>query len=360
MTVDMSLSNINIPTNSSLFVVDTREGPNKVLFLPPASTVSGRYITLKDYYGFAGSSTFYISTTGVDRIDLYNSSITVSTSFQSFGFLSDGISNWATLANQTGPIPTAFLPSDISNPDIWFDAAYLPNLTFDSTTCNITGWSNRGSIAVLAESNAGYIPPKLYQTTQNGLNVVTYGASANLFIETMTLPYGERTCFAVFKQNQLTGPGKSITFLQQNNGYNFGDFSFLIGYDGGNGSNFVATVNGGYCFPMFVNIPQNLTNYVMVSLIATFSDTGQQGIWYNGSNATTTWACPSENNAIDATYSLGGGTQDVAVSYEYAESIIFQSILSVADRERVEGYLVWKWGLRNLLPAEHPYKNAAP
>lgn len=45
---------------------------------------------------------------------------------------------------------------------------------------------------------------------------------------------------------------------------------------------------------------------------------------------------------------------------DYAELIIFNSILSSANRYLVEGYLAWKWGLQANLPSDHPYKNAAP
>jgi hypothetical protein len=33
---------------------------------------------------------------------------------------------------------------------------------------------------------------------------------------------------------------------------------------------------------------------------------------------------------------------------------------TTADRELLEGYLAWKWGLEGNLPAGHPYKSAAP
>jgi hypothetical protein len=29
-------------------------------------------------------------------------------------------------------------------------------------------------------------------------------------------------------------------------------------------------------------------------------------------------------------------------------------------REKIEGYLAWKWGLEGNLPIGHPYKSAAP
>lgn len=41
--------------------------------------------------------------------------------------------------------------------------------------------------------------------------------------------------------------------------------------------------------------------------------------------------------------------------------VIFTSAKqSTADRQKVEGYLAWKWGLTGNLAAAHPYKNAPP
>lgn len=42
------------------------------------------------------------------------------------------------------------------------------------------------------------------------------------------------------------------------------------------------------------------------------------------------------------------------------EMIITKGLLSDGDRQVIEGYLVWKWGLVSKLPSSHPYKNSPP
>ena len=44
----------------------------------------------------------------------------------------------------------------------------------------------------------------------------------------------------------------------------------------------------------------------------------------------------------------------------YYEIAYYNSALSTTDRQRMEGYLAWKWGLQANLPAGHPHKSAAP
>lgn len=56
----------------------------------------------------------------------------------------------------------------------------------------------------------------------------------------------------------------------------------------------------------------------------------------------------------DRTFANWGHDGDVA------EVILFSDVLSDSDRQKVEGYLAWKWGLQASLPAGHPYHDAAP
>lgn len=42
------------------------------------------------------------------------------------------------------------------------------------------------------------------------------------------------------------------------------------------------------------------------------------------------------------------------------EVLMFNSTLSTSDRQRLEGYLAWKWGSVASLPAGHPFKNSPP
>ena len=42
------------------------------------------------------------------------------------------------------------------------------------------------------------------------------------------------------------------------------------------------------------------------------------------------------------------------------EVIVVGSVLSTDNRQKLEGYLAWKWGLQSNLPVGHPYKNTPP
>jgi len=59
---------------------------------------------------------------------------------------------------------------------------------------------------------------------------------------------------------------------------------------------------------------------------------------------------------------IGGDPFDSSrrLNGQIAEVCLFPSVLSQSDRELVEGYLAWKWGLVNNLPSTHPYKLRPP
>jgi hypothetical protein len=63
-------------------------------------------------------------------------------------------------------------------------------------------------------------------------------------------------------------------------------------------------------------------------------------------------------------YIIGNRADGATTTNNYkgkiGEIIIVPSVLSTADRQKVEGYLAWKWGLEDDLPSDHQYKNSAP
>jgi phosphodiesterase/alkaline phosphatase D-like protein len=70
-------------------------------------------------------------------------------------------------------------------------------------------------------------------------------------------------------------------------------------------------------------------------------------------NTATAWSNLAEMGGSSTTGSL-------ALATDVAEVIILKYIATATDRQKIEGYLDWKWGLEANLPSDHPYKDAAP
>jgi hypothetical protein len=86
---------------------------------------------------------------------------------------------------------------------------------------------------------------------------------------------------------------------------------------------------------------------------------------YNGSSSVgykngTSYVTGTIDNINTTGLSIGGWVSIGGWIGEISEIIMFNRLLSTSDRQTVEGYLAWKWGLQSTLPASHPYTGANP
>ena len=89
---------------------------------------------------------------------------------------------------------------------------------------------------------------------------------------------------------------------------------------------------------------------------ATVTSTGYSQATYD-TNATQSFSSQAA-----AGFQIGGRQQSAT---DYGDKYISEVVgcntkLSTEDRQKLEGYLAWKWGLEADLPAGHPYKSTPP
>jgi len=98
---------------------------------------------------------------------------------------------------------------------------------------------------------------------------------------------------------------------------------------------------------------------IKMDILAATADGATQEVFLDGTSVA------SKANALtmtDAARNLGvganaGGSYGADVDFQ---EIIFVDSVTVEVRQKLEGYLAWKWGLEDNLPTLHPYKSAAP
>jgi hypothetical protein len=84
----------------------------------------------------------------------------------------------------------------------------------------------------------------------------------------------------------------------------------------------------------------------------------KDGFGYAFGSATTLSATA---NAPSFPLQIGAnGNGAAALVGNFCELIIVPSLLANADRQIIDGYTHWKWGLQSRLPADHPFKNDPP
>jgi len=98
----------------------------------------------------------------------------------------------------------------------------------------------------------------------------------------------------------------------------------------------------------------------VVSSMASYAVMG--GV-FNGTTSVNSYNGTAVSGSGSAGASAGmtiGNVADAPMIGDIAEVVAMGWALSTSDRQTLEGYLAWKWGLQALLPGGHPYHGAAP
>jgi hypothetical protein len=228
--------------------------------------------------------------------------------------------------------------------NLWLDAADSNTLTISSGL--VTQWRDKSSIANHAIPNSGEEPAF---TTLNGLNAIRFTGSKRLFSTDKFTSRDFRNVFIVCKYEQGTA------FYSASTGF-CALFSAALSGGTSNGNAFFATgvtqawtANSFLGGPFFLNATQvsaDTTNRTVLPQLNT-------SLGFISANAASA-------------VSVGGygiGTlREITSPWDgvVCEIVSYGSTLSTTDRQKMEGYLAWKWNLVGLLPSGHPYKNSRP
>jgi hypothetical protein len=111
-------------------------------------------------------------------------------------------------------------------------------------------------------------------------------------------------------------------------------------------------------YSSFTNItPYTANAWTIVSL--QFAGTTSATLAVNGVTfaGTATGTANNTNGLHIGTYNAdGGGYFFFGADFETAEILIYGANLPAAQRQTIEAYLAWKWGLVGNLSNNHPYK----
>lgn len=252
------------------------------------------------------------------------------------------------IPNQIPIMPTVgqntpvFNPASISGCQLWLDAGDPTSFSLNGST--ITQWRDKSGNGRNATASGG---PVLQLNSINGLPSIFYdGIAGGTFSGSISITTTSIFAFAVFVSN-MTGSSEGMR---------------IISFSGPGCSDWNCST----------------------TVIAFLYDTNRIQTWRN-SSTTTNLTCPAQGSTIlTTTYydgstaynSLFGGTSASAIGSSgsfnisnYAmtfgnvnmkgnlgEVIIYNSVLTTNQRQQIEGYLAWKWGVLSSLPANHPYR----
>lgn len=260
------------------------------------------------------------------------------------------------LLDRTRPFARNFMPTDIEGCQLWIDPS-------DSTTVTLTASK---VTSILNKSGAGGFVTNAsstitYTDTLNGRNVIT-GATSGIQNTLSTVsrtrdPVNHSFFYVVKYPTSTTG----------SSGIYYGS-----AYFGHTGTFNSALLEDNNAIPGGLNATSSYGTYGSVNAFYggnTFVCAGVRQndnitLTTNGRNFGTTGG-NALGNETSGQYLLQLGNSTNA---QFAEVIVYNGALNEGQRQTVEGYLMWKWGLRTgatvnanvSMPTTHPYYNNPP
>jgi len=232
----------------------------------------------------------------------------------------------------------------------WWDASDLNNITDDGSgnVLQLDDLSGNNFHMVDGGSPSGQLKTGVH--TLGALNTVSNtvsGTGQPFLAAAMTMPADHMFIAAL---NAYDGQFSQGHFSWNNSGNYWGYRMYR-----NTGNDIYSGGNGGTNLSLATTFP-TVDNPLLFSGVFDGSGAGTKEIFFQGvsqgSNAYT-------NIDSNAAFRIGRNSDQSAKTY-FGEGLFIPSDVSVSTRQRVEGYLAWKWGLAGFLPSNHPYKTFAP
>jgi hypothetical protein len=310
---------------------------------------------------FSIGSTFISDGTGyfngfMSEILVYNTALTTSQRKQLEGYLSR---KWGLQSNLPSSHPyynslqrVSMNPAAIPGCVLWFDAADPLNTgTAPANGTSITTWYDKSGGNRNATANTGIT----YNTT--GLNskpAMTLNGS-QYFTGAVSNTGTTLTVLMVCTMNSSSGGnGRFISLAAGTNvaDYNSTSYMCLVRNSSATAYADVYRANASSS-----NIVTTYTPYLVETW---FDGTNRYITTQNGNSTSITSAASTGNFAITNFYIGCDPTFNAVGSFNgfMSEILVYNTALSTAQRQLVEDYLSWKWGLQANLPTTHPYYNS--
>lgn len=269
---------------------------------------------------------------------------------------------------------SGFDPRSISGCVLWLDGAD-PNATgvLPSNGSTISTWTDKsvyGNNATLSVLQGTPSAPTFSTSISPG-SVAFDGTSQLLGVSNLTADSSANTGESGFAVVNLTNYTNVNTIFgaiaKSGQTYNTAGRQFRL--DAGTirtnrqASTTLLTTSSS---PSFSNSTTYLVEFVNTNFNNNSSGTATLTHYQNGTllgTFTYTTSSTTNNYQTGLTTSIGGRGLTATTYSEYSagnfmELLLYNSGVTQADRQLIEGYLAWKWGLQSSLPATHPYRSS--
>lgn len=251
---------------------------------------------------------------------------------------------------------TLFSPTQITGCQLWFDAADSSTFTYSSGT-SISQWRDKSSNAYSVIQPTTGRQPSLSSAIQNGLPGIQFATNTFLYQTATSMPNfttGGSTSVLIAARNATVNTGWNIintVWFNTGGGNENQRYHFSFNQASTNGTTLYT--NGGLVGQVTSNAVPSSTNAILGFTASSTSQT----IHTNGS--VNTYAGATLPNAIGNTAFIFNDPRNnsgTSANILIFEMLGYNTQITTAQRQQLEGYLAWKWGMQGNLPVTHPYK----
>jgi len=237
--------------------------------------------------------------------------------------------------------PAPWTPAEISTV-LWFDAADASTIT--EAAGLVSQWDDKSGNNYDATQGSDSLKPETGLRTINGTNVLDF-VNDNLGLS-VTETNAQFSICLIFSADSLATFG---AFLNSDSYPEGATHTQTEGTDHINNA-----VSGRVPEEVLSGTVATNTAYMYIS---TDDNTNVVG-WLNGNgNTTNSITLPVDKIIGDA--NIGSWSAIRRYDGVIGEIIVLDET-GTTNRQLIEGYLAWKWGLQGSLPSGHPYKSARP
>lgn len=265
------------------------------------------------------------------------------------------------------PRATGFTPRSIANLTGWYDAADASSYT--ATSGQISQWQDKSGAGNHITQGTANNRPTLFTSsgdtqsstasTINGRQSLFFDGANDFLSTTATVTSGQsRTVLAIATRSDNSTFGTLAAFGTVEIGANstarwlcrYGATGqSVVGGDSVNSNQSISAVQSAWLSPH-------------ISVWSQDSNTRNLTYIVNGESLTVS-GNPTAAQSSFAGLAVGRMTRSDFPQYfggHVGEILIYDRELTTAQRQNLEGYLAWRWGLQATLPYDHPYAASFP
>lgn len=238
---------------------------------------------------------------------------------------------------------------------LWLDAADAGTISLNGST--VSQWNDKSGKARNVTQATAANQPAYLQTALNGKPSINFVGSQRLLRTTGEIP-AQISVFAVVGPS--SGTAEYGTLFRTDAYPTAATASHFLGYRLVSGSPSLATLFGS-SQTSWNSISGNTPVFQLSgNAIVGFVHAGGTG--YPFANGVAQDMKNASGTPTSTGFVVGNSGQNDGLPWmgSISEIVMTFSALSTFDRQKLEGYLAWKWGMQGDLPSGHPYKDAQP